>query len=388
MPDSAIQFSRPFVADAEAEALANVVHSGWLVGGPRLAEFEARFAEHCDARHAIGVSSWTTGAFLVLHALGIGPGDEVIVPSYTFIASVNVIAHTGATPIFADIDPCTYNVDPKDIATKITARTRLIMAVDQVGLPCDMDAINALAAKHGIGVLDDAACAFASRNAGRPVGSLCETSVFSLHARKVVTTGEGGMIVTDDTSLAKRLRRLRHQGMSLSDFDRHAMTPTTYEQYPEIGYNFRITDMQAAMGCVQLDKLQTILDRRKSVAQRYIAYLNAHPYLIPPHVPKGLTPNWQSFLVKVDAEAPVERDQVMEALHALGVPTRRSVMASHLEAPYRAKTVCLPNTEYAFASTFQLPIHPGLDDAQVQYVLDALQTVTQNAASKDSLPMV
>src|SRR5262249_21459543 len=214
---------------------------------------ERRLAGACGARHGVGVSSWTTGAFLVLRAWGIGPGDEVIVPSLTFIATVNVIRHVGATPVFADVDPATYNLDPEDAARKITQRTRAIMPVDQIGLPCDIDAFNALARPHGLRVLDDAACAFGSRNDGRPVGSLAEVTVFSLHARKVITTGEGGMIVTDDGAFAERLRRLRHQGMSLSDFARHNARPTVFEDYPEIGYNFRITDIQAAIGLAQLD---------------------------------------------------------------------------------------------------------------------------------------
>jgi dTDP-4-amino-4,6-dideoxygalactose transaminase len=167
----AIAFSRPFFGDPEAEAAAAAVRSGWVVGGPRLAEFERRFAAHSGGGEAIGVSSWTTGAFLVLHAWGIGPGDEVIVPSLTFIATVNVIRHAGATPVFADIDPTTYNIDPADIERKITTRTRAIMPVDQLGLPCDIDAVNEIAHRRGLLVLDDAACAFASANRGRPVGS-------------------------------------------------------------------------------------------------------------------------------------------------------------------------------------------------------------------------
>src|SRR5262252_1129502 len=196
--EDSIAFSRPHLGEEEVEAAASVLRSGWIVGGARLAAFENRFAELCGAAEAVGVSSWTTGGFLVLHSLGIGPGDEVIVPSLTFIASVNVVRHVGAAPVFADVDPATYNVDPADVARKITARTRAILPVDQIGLPCDIDAINEIAARHRVAVVDDAACAFGSRNRNRPVGSLAEITVFSLHARKVVTTGEGGMIVTNN----------------------------------------------------------------------------------------------------------------------------------------------------------------------------------------------
>ncbi len=370
-----IAFSRPFFGAAEADAAAAAVHSGWVVGGPKLVEFEKRFASHCGAAEAIGVSSWTTGAFLVLHAWGIGAGDEVIVPSLTFIATVNVIRHAGATPVFVDVDPATYNVDPADIERKITTRTRAIMPVDQLGLPCDIDSISAIARRHGLLVLDDAACAFASANRGRPVGSLAEVTVFSLHARKVVTTGEGGMIVTDDRSFAERLRRLRHQGMSLSDYARHGAAPTVFESYPEIGYNFRITDIQAGIGLAQLDRLEHMLERRRALADRYGMALAQHPWLAPPTVPPHVTPNWQSYQIMLLPDAPMSRNQVMDHLHNLGIPTRRGVMASHLEPPYRDVGAHLPNTEQVAANSLQLPMHPALSSDQQDLIIDALKAL-------------
>jgi perosamine synthetase len=375
----AIAFSRPYFGEAEAEAAAATVRSGWVVGGGRLAEFERRFAISCGAQHAVGVSNWTTGAFLVLHAWGIGPGDEVIVPSLTFIATVNVIRHVGATPVFADVNPATYNMDPEDAARRITPRTRVLMPVDQIGLPCDIDAFNLLAQLRGLHVLDDAACAFASRNNDRPTGSLAEVAIFSLHARKVVTTAEGGMIVTNDGEFAERLRRLRHQGMSLSDFARHGMSPTMFESYPEIGYNFRITDIQAAIGLAQLDRLDDILARRRAAADRYQRGLANYPMVIPPHVPAGLSPNWQSYQIALKIDSPLARNGMMERLHDLGVPTRRGVMASHLEPPYRALGAVLPNTERLAASTLQLPMHPGLTSAQQDRVVAAIDTAFAEA---------
>jgi perosamine synthetase len=375
-----IAFSRPCFGDAEAEAAASVVRSGWVVGGPRLAEFERRFAGLCGADHAVGVSSWTTGAFLVLHAWGIGPGDEVIVPSLTFIASVNVVRHVGATPVFAEINPATYNIDAVDAARRITGRTRVIMPVDQLGLPCDIDAIGALARRHGLQVLDDAACAFGSFNEGRPVGALADATVFSLHARKVVTTAEGGMVATDDAELAERLRRLRHQGMSLSDYARHAGPPTRFESYPEIGYNHRITDIQAAIGLAQLDRLDYMLERRRAVAARYSGYLSGHPAFIAPNVPPGLIHNWQSYQVRLREEAGLSRNTIMDRLFEMGIPTRRGVMASHLEPPYREDAPSLPLTEGAAAATLQLPMHPELTPEQQHRVLNALDLVTTQPA--------
>ncbi|WP_130470561.1 DegT/DnrJ/EryC1/StrS family aminotransferase [Candidatus Magnetaquicoccus inordinatus] len=372
MTEEAIAFSKPWMGAEELQLVQEVLQSRWLVGGAKLAEFERLWAEYCGCRQAIGLSSWTTGAFLVLHAWGIQPGDEVIVPSLTFIASVNVIRHVGATPVFADIDPLTWNIDPEDVARKITPRTKVIMPVDQLGLPCAIDAINVLAQQHGLRVLDDAACAFGSRNQGRAVGSLADVSIFSLHARKIITTGEGGMIVTDDTELAERLRRLRHQGMSLSDFARHNASPTTFESYPEVGYNYRITDIQAAIGLAQLARLEEILARRRSIAERYLSRLAHHPCFRLPFVPEGMQPNWQSFQIAVSAESPLNRNQWMERLHAQGVPTRRGVMAAHREAPYQALAATLPHTEAATATTLQLPIYPEMSEQQQEQVLAAL----------------
>ena len=278
---SSITFSRPFLGAEEEAAAADVIRSGWIVGGPRLREFEARFAEVCGAKYAVGVSSWTTGAFLVLKALGIGPGDEVIVPSLTFIASVNVIAHVGASPVFVDVHPRTFNLDPEDMARKIGPRTKAILPVDQLGMPCEIDRILELAKPRSLLVIQDAACAIGSRFRDRPIGGIAPITIFSLHARKVVTTGEGGMILTNDGALAARLRMLRHQGMSLSDFERHSAGPTTFESYPEIGYNFRITDIQAAIGICQLDRLVDLLARRRKVADRYIAALSNHSSVSP-----------------------------------------------------------------------------------------------------------
>jgi perosamine synthetase len=370
-----VAFSRPFFGPEEEQAVVEVLRSGWVVGGPRLAAFERRFAMLCGARHAVGVSSWTTGAFLVLKALGIGPGDDVLVPSLTFIASVNVIRHAGATPVFVDVDPATYNIDVDDAGRKIGPRTKAIMPVDQLGMPCEIDRILTLAQQHDLLVLQDAACALGSRFRGDPVGYLSPLAAFSLHARKVVTTGEGGIIITNDAEFAARLRRLRHQGMSLSDFERHQATATTFESYPEIGYNFRMTDIQAAIGLCQLDRLDEMLAARRRVAERYTAFLSNHPYLEPPFAPPHVTPNWQSYQIRVRAGGRFDRNGLMEALHAAGIATRRGVMASHLEPPYRAMNARLPATEAAADECLQLPIHAGMGEAETERVLAALEQI-------------
>jgi perosamine synthetase len=324
----------------------------------------------------VGVSSWTTGALLVLKALGIGPGDEVIVPSLTFIASVNVIIHAGATPVFADVDQRTYNIDPDDIAHRITPRTRAVMPVDQIGLPCEIDRILELATARKLAVIQDAACSIGSRFRGRPSGAQAPITIFSLHARKVVTTGEGGMIVTHDTGLAERLRQQRHQGMSLSDFQRHGASPAVFETYPEVGYNFRMTDIQAAVGVAQMGKIDLFLEARRALAARYTTALSGHPWIIPPYVPDHVQHNWQSYQVCLADGCPVPRNDLLQSLHERGIAIRRGVMASHLEAPYRsvpsASAASLPHTERLAAQTLQLPLYPDLSPADADRVITEL----------------
>jgi len=370
-----IKFSAPFTDGAEAAAAAEVIASGWLVGGPRLKELEERFASHCGRRHAIGVSSWTTGAFLVLHAWGVGRDDEVVVPSLSFIATANVAVHVGATPVFADIETATYNMDSSDVERRITPRTRVLMPVDQVGMPCDMDALMAVARRHGIKVLQDAACAIGSIYRGRPVGAHGDATIFSLHARKLVTTGEGGMIVTDDDALAAHLRILRHQGMSISDDTRHASRPTVIESYPEVGFNFRMTDVQAAIGNAQMTKLPAMVKRRRILAERYRSGLQRIGWLSAPAEPAGCESNWQSYMVRLLPDAPIRRNALMDRLYDRGVPTRRGIMASHLEPPYRARAASLPVTEGVSASTLLLPMHNALSDEQQDFILQCLASV-------------
>jgi perosamine synthetase len=373
-----IKFAEPYVFDEEAEAAAEVVRSKWLVGGAKLQEFESLFASKCEVPHAIGVSSWTMGAFLVLHAWGIGPGDEVIVPSYTFIASVNVVSHVGAKPIFVDIDPVTWNISPTEVEKHITPRTRAIIAVDQLGLPCDIDKINQIATTYDLLVLDDAACALGSKNKGRPVGSLSDVSIFSLHARKIITTGEGGMITTKNQELAKRLKILRHQGMSINDFHRDKLAPTIFEEYPEVGFNARFTDIQASIGIVQMGRLPEIIDKRRKIADIYNAELCNIDSIILPTEPDGLLSNWQSYMIGLTGTTTTGRDTLMEELFELEIPTRRSVMASHLESPYKNNRCILPNTENAFSRNLLIPMHAGLTEDQQNYIIQSLKSAINN----------
>ncbi len=367
-----IIFASPDCGEIEAEAVANVIRSGWIVGGPKLAELEAQYAAHCGRKHAIGVTSWTTGGHLTLYAMGIGPGDEVIVPSYSFIATANVACHVGATPVFADIDPVTWNIDPADIERKITPKTKAIVPVDQIGLPCDMDAIMDIAKRHGLKVVEDAACAIGSEYKGRAVGGDGDACVFSMHARKVVTTGEGGMIVTDDDELASRLRILRHQGMSISDVERHNSASTVFEEYTEVGFNYRLTDVQAAMGIPQMQRLGTTMALRRQIAERYQEAFAKSPVIQTPHLEKGSRSNWQSYMIGLDDGAKLPRNELMANLDEAGITTRRSIMAAHLEPAYRHVGASLPVTEAAFAKNLLLPMHNGLQVGQQDYIISTV----------------
>jgi dTDP-4-amino-4,6-dideoxygalactose transaminase len=367
-----VAFARPMFYGGEAEALAEVVASGWVSQGPRVQAFEAAFAERVGAEHAIATTNCTTALHLALYTAGVGPGDEVIVPSLSFIATANAAWYCGATPVFADIDPRTYNLDPRSAEQAITPRTKAIMPVHQMGLPADMDAFAELAERHGLVLIEDAACAVGSSYKGRPIGSLGNTACFSLHPRKVITTGEGGMITTDDAALADRLRKLRQHAMDLSDLARHSARDVVFESYPERGWNTRMTDLQAALGLCQIAALDEILEERARQAQRYGDALAQLPYLEAPFEPEYAVRTWQAYPVWVDPSGPVGRTELMRALLRDGVSTRRGIMAIHHEAPYADTGALLPHSDAAAANVVLLPLFPGLTDEEQDYVTDRL----------------
>ena len=365
----------PSLGDEEGQAAFDATKSGWVTQGPRVAEFENAVAARVGARHAIATSSATTGLHLALAVLGIGPGDEVIVPSLTFIASPNAIVYTGATVVFADVDERTFNVDAADIERRVTRRTKAIMPVDQHGLACDIDAVNAIAKRHGLAVVEDAAPAIGELYKGRPVGANAPLTVFSFHPRKVITTGEGGMITTDDDELASRARTARSHGMSVSDLDRHAATSVVVEEYDDVGFNYRLNDIQAAVGLVQLGRLDELLTKRRAIAERYGRELPGIRGLEVPHVPAYARHTYQGYCVRVTAKSPIGRDDLMNNLLRRGIATRRGCMASHLERAHirRWGTVTLARTEEIARSTVLLPIFPSMSDDQQDYVIQSLR---------------
>ena len=370
-----IPITKPALGEEEARAPFESIRSGWVTQGPKVAEFEKAVAAYCGAKHGIATTSCTTGLHLALAAAGVGPGDEVIVPSFTFIASANAILYTGATVVFAEIDPRTYNVDPADVEQRITERTKAIMPVDQIGLSADIDAINAIARRRGVDVIEDAAPAIGATYRGRRIGSNAHQTVFSFHPRKVITTGEGGMITTDDDALAERARRLRAHGMSVSDLDRHRADRVIIERYDELGFNYRMTDIQASIGLVQLRRLDELLAARVAKAERYHAELRGIPGLEPPYTPPNATHTYQSYCVRLTEDCPLDREELMTRLLARGIATRRGVMASHLEKTYvdRIGRVSLPVTEEAARTTMLIPLYAAMTDAEQSYVIDTLR---------------
>jgi perosamine synthetase len=368
-----VPFARPYLTGQEGEAAAAVISSGWLSQGPRVREFEEAFAASVGAADAVATTSCTTALHLALYASGIGPGDEVIVPSLSFIATANAVWQCGATPVFADIDPLTYNLDADAAQRAITARTRAIMPVHQLGLPADMDPFFELAERHGLLIIEDAACAIGAAYKGRPIGSLGALACFSLHPRKVITTGEGGMITVRDPAAAERMRRLRAHAMDLSDLARHNARDITFEAYPEKGFNMRMTDMQAAVGLCQLGALERILDARRRRAERYNELLADVPGIDPPYDPPYARRTWQSYCVRVRPGAKIGRTELMRRLLADGIASRRGVMAIHEEGAYAGGAFApLPHSEAAARDTLMLPLFPDLTEEQQDYVVDRL----------------
>ena len=377
-----IPVAKPEMTGADAKAVADTVRSGWILQGPRVEEFEHLLGRYIGAPYAVATSSATTAMHLGLIAAGIGPGDEVIVPSFSFIASANCITHAGATPVFADIDPKTYNMDPKEVGKKITRKTKAILAVHQVGLAADMPRLAAIARAHKLLLFEDAACGLGSTIHGKHVGNSGAWGAFSFHPRKAITTAEGGMLVTKNRSLAKIVRMLRAHGASIDVKKRDASRKVMIEQYPLVGYNARMSDIHAALGLSQFKRIKEFLATRQRLANVYNEAFKDHPCILIPFVPKGYFHTYQSYMIRLrpaqgGATADTVRlcrDRIMQKLLDAGIASRRGVMASHLEAPYRKMypRLQLAKTEKAASETIILPLYPQMTDKEQKYVIEKL----------------
>ena len=367
---------KPFLGEEEALAAAEVVRSGWVAQGPRVAEFEAAFAEAVRVPHAVAVSSCTTGLDLSLHVLGLGGGDEVVVPSFSFIATANAVRYVGATPVFCDVDPLTGNVTAETIAAVVTPRTRAVIAVHQGGMPFDVDAVQALCDERGIHLVHDSACAAGSTYKGKPVSATANLAAWSFHPRKLLTTGEGGMVTTNDADLAVRLRKLREHGMSVSAADRHATSSVKLEAYEEVAFNYRMTDMQAAVGLIQLSKLDAVIAKRRELAERYHKMLAEIDGLTWVSDPEYGTTNYQSFWVVLPDSVEKSVVDVLTDLLGKGISGRRGIMASHLEPAYagteEAERAALPVTEHLTRRSLILPLFHQMTESEQDQVVSAL----------------
>jgi dTDP-4-amino-4,6-dideoxygalactose transaminase len=378
-----IPLARPWLGEEEAAAARRAILSGWVTQGPEVAAFEQEFAATVGAAHACAVSSCTTALHLALLACGVGPGDEVVTVSHSFIATANAIRYCGAIPVFVDIELDTFNIDSQLLAGAIGPRTRAIVAVHQLGMPCDMTAIVAAANRHGVPVIEDAACAIGSeirwdghwQRIGRPHGTV---ACFSFHPRKLLSTGDGGMLTTADAALDARFRLLRQHGMSVPDTVRHAATQVITESYPVLGYNYRMTDIQAAIGREQLKRLPAIISLRRALAARYRAGLSGAPGIELPAERDWARSNWQTYAVRVAASRQL---RVMQELLDAGIATRRGVMNAHREGAYAGPTwraaTPLRQSERAQDSAIALPLFHDLTDQQQDRIIERLSAAVR-----------
>jgi dTDP-4-amino-4,6-dideoxygalactose transaminase len=382
-----IPVMRPWLGEEEAAAAAAAVASGWIAQGPRVAEFEEAFAAAVGSGHAVAVSSCTAALHLALVTAGIGPGDEVIVPSLSFIATANAVRYVGAEPVFADVDLATQNLVPQTVEPHFTARTRAVILVDQAGVPADLDGMQALCGPHGVAVIEDAACAMGSLYRGRPVGAGAGIAAFSFHPRKLLTTGEGGMLVTPDEDVAVRLRRLREHGMDFSASQRHASRQPVIEHYLETGFNYRMTDIQAAIGLVQLAKLPRLIARRRALADRYHSLLAHIPGLTVIRDPEHGITNYQSFWVLLPVDFPVSRDELLRMLSDGGVSARRGVMAAHTEPAYSDRPCPpLPVTGRLSSASLILPMFHEMTDSDQDLIVSVIRAAAELHGAENASP--
>ncbi|MGB8650530.1 MAG: DegT/DnrJ/EryC1/StrS family aminotransferase [Mycobacteriales bacterium] len=380
---TSIPVMRPFLGPEEQVAAAEAVASGWVAQGPRVAQFEREFAARVQAGYGVAVSSCTAALHLGMVLHGIGRGDEVVVPSLSFIATANAVRCTGATPVFADVDVKTGNITAKTVDAVRTTATRAVLVVHQAGVPADLDELHGLCDPAGLPVLEDAACAAGSTHRDRPVGAGSALAAWSFHPRKLLTTGEGGMLTVEDEAAAVRLRRLREHGMDVSAADRHAGSAPVVESYLETGFNYRLTDIQAAVGLVQLGRLDAVVTRRRELAARYQALLAEVPGLLTVGDPTYGTTNYQSFWVLLPDDFPITRNRLMVLMHEAGISTRRGIMAAHLEPAYAGHPHGdLSKTEQLSEQSVILPLFHEMTDEQQDRVVAVLRAAARTSPGK------
>jgi perosamine synthetase len=383
MAQRMIPYGHQDIDDADVAAVVEVLRSDWLTTGPKVAEFEAAFARCAGAKEAVAVSSGAAALHAAMFALGVGPGDEVIVPPMTFAATANCVLHQGARPVFADVDPGTLLLDPKQVAQKITERTTAVLAVDYAGQPCDYDALRALAEPHGVAVVADACHAPGATYKGRPVGSPADLSAFSFHPVKHITTGEGGMATTDAPHLAERMRRFRNHGIK-TDHRRRAARGSWFYEMTDLGFNYRITDFQCALGLSQLNKLRGWVARRQAIARRYDAAFAEIETLRPLAVRPEVSHAYHLYVVRLALDRlKATRTEIFTSLREAGIGVNVHYIPVHLHPYYRrilgtGPGLC-PVAEAAYEEILSLPIFPAMSDADVERVSETVRDVLEEA---------
>lgn len=369
-----IPLAKPSIGRQEVAGVERVLKSGWLISGPYVEEFERKVARFIGTRHAVAVNSGTAALHTALAACGIRPGDEVLVPSFTFIASANSVLHQGAHPVLVDVDPHTYNIDPAAAEGKITEKTKAIMVVHQFGQPAYMKPLLEICEERRLVLVEDAACAFGAKYDGRRVGGIGDAGCFSFHPRKIITTGEGGMITTNDDEVAKKARQIRSQGMKVETWRREKSKDINLPKFSLLGYNYRMPDVAAAIGLAQLVRVKSFIDRRRKIAKLYDEGLKDIDEISGPKVIDGAFHAYQSYVVRVEMG---DRDRVITELRRRGIASQVGTQAIHLEPLYQAelgyKAGDLPGSEEALRKSLSLPIFYDLTDRNVRKVVNAVR---------------
>lgn len=374
-----IPVAKPFLGKEEAQLAYDTILTNWVTQGPRVAEFEEKFAAYVGSKYAVAVSNCTTALHLAMIVAGVGEGDEVICPSMSYIATANCIKYVNAKPVFAEVNPVTYNIDAADVRKKITSKTKAILIVHQIGMPADVDAFRAICDEHNLILIEDAACAAGSGYKGKKIGSHSDLVCFSFHPRKVITTGDGGMVTTSNEAFYNRIKLLRQHGMSVNDRVRHLSDKVIIEDHLEVGFNYRMTDIQAAVGIKQLERLDGIIEERRKIAHRYQKELADLSMIRLPEEPEGYFTSYQSFSIYLKPECLLGRNDVMQQMLDVGIATRRGVMTSHRESAYaeECKGLSLPMSEDASDRSIVLPLYVPMSDEEVTYVIKHLRRILQ-----------
>jgi perosamine synthetase len=367
-----IPLAKPYLDKEDAQSAYDTILTGWVTQGPRVQEFEEKFANYVGSKYAVALSNCTTALHLAMIVAGVKEGDEVICPSMSYVATANSIRYVGAKVVFAEVNPTTYNIDVDDVRKKITSKTKAILIVHQIGMPADIDAFKDLCNEKNLVLIEDAACAAGSSYKGNKIGSHADLVCFSFHPRKVITTGDGGMITTNNEAYRDRIKLLRQHAMSINDRIRHESDKVIFEDHVELGYNYRMTDIQAAVGIKQLEKLDKIVAERRKVAFKYHQAFKDINCIQLPLEADGYFSNYQSYNVYLKPACKISRNDLMQALLDEGISTRRGVTTAHRETAYKnyQSNYSLPISEDTSDRSIVLPLFYPMTDNEINYVID------------------